>query len=183
MSAFVIEVNYFKNQKHTIYLGDCEWLHFKNKRYVRDYLVRYKRMLKTHVGVINNLNVQAYSLFRGNYSQLNFNTRIHLNGLFGDYMAEFEMIFRRYSPGNQNAFMLGRIEACYQNVLSCVIVLKEHAQKNKNYALRDQVNILIKMTEDELERFGIDKRDLNLHTAINSKLKIMKSSEKLIYNG
>ena len=160
MKTITIEVNYFNNQKHSIHIGNCEWLEFKNKRFVRDYKVRYKRMLIDNVGVINNLYIQSFMLYRSNYFQFSERTIRNLDEHFIDFLTDFNMIFKRYSVGNNNAFVLQKIDLCFDCITNSLDLLKNHAQLHKNYMLRSQVNTLIKMIGDLENKYNKDKSDL-----------------------
>ncbi len=87
------------------------------------------------------------------------------------------MIFKRYSPGNNNAFVLRRISVCYNNTNRVLLLLKGHGQRHKNYALVGQVCTYIKMLDDSKRIFEGDKRDLRLvNQPKESKLKIIHNS-------
>jgi hypothetical protein len=62
-----IEVNCFKYESHKIHLVNCEWLELRGKRYVRDYLVAYKRMLQENLGCINGFRMGLLNLYYSNY--------------------------------------------------------------------------------------------------------------------
>lgn len=177
MKTITIEVNYFKNQNHSIHIGNCEWLEFKNKRFVRDYIVRYKRMLIDNVGVINNLYTQSFMIYRSNYFQFSERTIRNLDEHFIDFMKDFNMIFKRYSKGNNNAFVLQKIDLCFDGITNSLGVLKNHAQLHKNYMLRSQVNTLIKMIGDLEHRYNKDKSDLFLQKK-TKKAKLIKLDHK-----
>ena len=177
MKTITIEVNYFNNQNHSIHIGNCEWLEFKNKRFVRDYIVRYKRMLIDNVGVINNLYIQSFMLYRSNYFQFSERTIRNLDEHFIDFLTDFNMIFKRYSEGNNNAFVLQKIDLCFDGITNSLGILKNHAQLHKNYMLRSQVNTLIKMIGDLEDKYYKDKSDLSLYKNIK-KQKLIKLVHK-----
>jgi hypothetical protein len=178
MQSLKIEVNFFKNQSHSIYIGNCEWLFFKNKRYVRDYLVRYKRMLIDNVRVINNLNIQIYTIYRHNYFQFSPRITRDLDNLFKEFIDDYNMIFKNYSTGNNNAFVLQRIQQCYNFNNNCLEILKRHSQRYKNYPLNEQVKTISKILTELQSKFNSDKRDLSLEgNQRNSKLIVLPNTD------
>jgi hypothetical protein len=178
MKELAIEVKYHKNQNHTIHIGNCEWLEFKSKRFVRDYIVRYKRMLKDNIGVVETLQTKVYQLYRENYFQLSNKTNRDIRRMFIDYLIEFDMIFKRYSKDNHNAFFLKKIDLCFSIIYSVLDLLKTHAQKHKNYLLNNQVGFLYKMIDTQEKCYEKEKRDLTLEESQKQGKLVFMEAEK-----
>jgi hypothetical protein len=129
------------------------------------------------VRVINSLYRLSFDLYRDNYFQLSDGLIRELDREFVSSLTDFNMIFKRYSSGNNNAFVLRRISVCYNNTSRVLLLLKGHGQRNKNYALIGQVTTYLKMLDDSNRNFELDKRDLRLvNESKESKLKIVHNS-------
>lgn len=180
MKSLTIEVSYFKNESHKIHIGNCEWLEFKSKRYLKDFIVAYKRMLIENVGCINNFRLQVLNTYYTNYFQFSPGTIRKLDKQVATLGENFNWIFATYSEGNNNAFVLRRIDLCFQNLLEALETLKTHGQKHKNYMLKDQVKFLTKSIEDRMENFENERRELNKdNLSRDSKLiKLVKVEEE-----
>ena len=57
-------------EKHTIYLGNGEWLTHKSKTFLKSYLRTYKKVLLDNVRILNSYNSQIYALYRTFYFDL-----------------------------------------------------------------------------------------------------------------
>ena len=57
-------------EKHTIYLGNGEWLKHKSKTFLKSYLRTYKKVLLDNVRILNSYNSQIYALYRTFYFDL-----------------------------------------------------------------------------------------------------------------
>jgi hypothetical protein len=163
VKTLTIEVNYFKNESHKIHLGNCEWLELKGKRYVRDYIVKYKRMLIDNAGCINNFRMQVSNLYYMNYFELSDRTARQAEKQMSNLNMNFSYIFETYSTGNNNSFVLRRFDNCFNDLLATLDILKDHAHRYKNYNLKNQVKFLTRSIEDRMEAFEKERRTLDIN--------------------
>ena len=179
VKRLTIEVDYFKNESHKIHIGNCEWLEFKSKRYVQDFIVAYKRMLIENVGCINNFRLQLLNTYYTNYFQFSTRTILKLDKKVATLGENFNWIFATYSEGNNNAFVLRSIDLFFQDLLEALDILKLHGQKHKNYMLKDQVKFLTRSIEDRMENFEKERRALDMNElSRDSKLIKLRKVEK-----
>jgi len=162
MKTLKIEVSFFKNQKQEIHLGNCEWLKLKSKTYTKQYLRKYKKVLLDNIRIINSYHLQAYTLYRTYYFDLDHRTTRRVEEAFNDFSESYSLIFKSYSSGNHNAFMFNRIDTTISMLSDAVLILKRHAQQHNNYSIKHSTNTLLKMIVDFNNKFEIQKRDLNL---------------------
>lgn len=148
-------------------------MEFKSKRYVKDFIVAYKRMLIENVGCINNFRLQLLNTYYPNYFQFSIRTVDKMDKRVASLGENFNWIFATYSEGNNNAFVLRRIDLCFHDLLEALEILKIHGQKHKNYTLKDQVKFLTKSIEDRMENFEKERRALDIDELI-TKGKLIK---------
>lgn len=172
-----VEITFFNKQKHTIHLGNQEWLSFKSKKYLRDYLVRYKRTLKTNVFILNNFHLQIYQIFRLHYFQFNRKFTNQFEELNSNFTYHFDKIFKKYSDGNHNAFMLGHISMCIKHQNDLIELIMDFAKKQKNYTILNLLKPLEKQLYDFEIQYEKDLHDLKMYPKSKSNnLKIIKTA-------
>lgn len=181
MKSIEIEVSFFKNEKHTVHLGNCEWLYFKSKRFLRDYLRTYKKVLLDNVRILNSYHLQAYIIYRTYYFDFDIRTTRRVEEALGDFTESYNLIFKTYSAGNHNAFIFNRLDITISMLSNAVSIIKRHAQLHKNYSIKHSTNTLLKMLSDLSEKIEIQKRDLNLSRTYSEQTISLVGNEKIEY--
>src|SRR5690606_29181918 len=131
-----------------------------------------------NVRILNMHNAQIYALYRTFYFDLSVIEVNHLTRHFRDFNESFNWMFDTLG-GCQNTILFSKINRCIVINLDILHILKQHAQLNKNYSLKNQSESLLKMMSDFEHQFEKNKKSLDLNRdytkdnlrTINTKLK------------
>ena len=159
-------------EKHTIYLGNGEWLKHKSKTFLKSYLRTYKKVLLDNVRILNSYNSQIYALYRTFYFDLSVLEVDKFNQCNSTFNSQFNWMFDNIG-GCQNSIIFSKISSCISISLDTLYILKEHSQLHKNYSLKNQSEAYIKMIENFREKYEIEKDSLDLNrNYANANLKV-----------
>jgi hypothetical protein len=165
-------------EKHTIYLGDGEWLKHQSKTFLKLYLRTYKKVLLDNVRILNSYNSQIYTLYRTFYFDLS-DIEIHeINGCITNFNSQFNWMFDN-TGGCQNSIIFSKINSCIEISLDTLNLLKNHGQHHKNYSLKNQAEAYIKMIENFKEKYESEKHSLGLNRNVKeNNLKVVRDQFK-----
>jgi hypothetical protein len=149
------------NEKPCIFLGFSEKLQHHSKTFLNTYLRTYKKVIKDNLRILNNYNAQIYSLFRNFYFDINTSDTRQISIQFKNFNDNFDWIFDNVG-GCQNSIMMLKISQCIGINITILQIMKTGAQINKNYALKNQSESLLKMMNDFETIFNNDKMSLDL---------------------
>ena len=163
MKQLKIKVDFASNNesKHTIHLGNCEWLEHKSKNFLKLYLRTYKKVLLDNVNILNNYNSQVYTLYRTFYFAFSGTETENISMYFQSFNKQYNWIFHS-SYDIENSTIFNKINQCVYALYDILHIMKVNAQKNKNYSLKKQVDSYLKMVTDFERKYESDKRSLNL---------------------
>jgi hypothetical protein len=167
-------------EKHTIYLGDGQWLKHRSKTFLKLYLRTYKKVLLDNIRILNSYNSQIYTLYRTFYFDLSDLDIHQVNECFTNFNNQFNWMFDNIG-GCQNSIIFSKINSCIEISLDTLRILKNHSHKNKNYSLKNQSEAYIKMIQNFQEKYETEKHSLNLKRNYASKdLKVIKEDFKKV---
>ncbi|MBP0902380.1 hypothetical protein ACFSKN_02030 [Mariniflexile gromovii] len=150
------------NEKHTIYLGDSNFIKHHSKTFLKKYLSTYKKVLLDNVRIINNYNAQIYCLYRNFYFDLSEIEVQNISSLFDNFNKQFNWMFDNLG-GCQNSIIFSKINHCIYTNIDILQILKSHSHTNKNYSLKNQSESLLKMISDFQETYERNKKSLDLN--------------------
>lgn len=150
------------HEKHTIYLGNSEFLKHKSKTFIKNYVRLYKKVLMDNVRIINSYNAQIYGLYRTFYFDLSTIEVAKVNHFFTSFNSDFNWMFDNIG-GEQNSIIFNKINACISRSFDILEVLKEHGAKHKNYSLKNQAESYLKILKNFEEKYNEEKRSLNVN--------------------
>ena len=163
------------HEKHTIYLGNGEWLKHKSKTFLKLYLRTYKKVLMDNIRILNSYNSQIYILYRTFYFDLSVIEVEKINQCLNTFNSQFNWMFDNIG-GDQNSIIFSKIDSCIGISLETLQILQNHAQLYKNYSLKNQSQSQIKMIVNFKEKYELEKRSLELNTNYSKEnLKVLKN--------
>ncbi|CAH8285887.1 hypothetical protein EV196_106134 [Mariniflexile fucanivorans] len=149
-------------EKHTIYLGQGEWLKHKSKTFLEAYLRTYKKVLLDNVKILNSYNSQIYTLYRAFFFDLSDIEVERVSNIFAEFNKQFNWMFDNIG-GCQNSIIFSKINTCIFISLDILYILQSHAQTHKNYSLKNQAEAYIKMLENFNEKYESEKNSLDVN--------------------
>lgn len=181
MKDLVLEINFSQNNKQTVHIGNCEWLHFKSKVFVKDWLKKYKRLINDNVKVLNVTTSNINNLYRTFYFEIDLLTSIKVVENLNEVNKRFDFIFKSFSKGNQNAMVFQNIETIICNLIDVCLFLKDYSNTYKNYSLKNQINAHIKLLSSIESDYHKDKQSLNLNDSYQRRqsLKIVEKKQQV----
>ena len=167
-------------EKHTIYLGNGEWLTHKSKTFLKSYLRTYKKVLLDNVRILNSYNSQIYALYRTFYFDLSNIEIDQFNQCNKTFNKQFNWMFDNRG-GCQNSIIFSKISSCISILLDALYILKNHSQLNKNYSLKNQSTAYIKMIEDFKDKYETEKHSLQLsRPSADKDIKVIRKDFKRV---
>ena len=149
----------------SIHLVNCEWLKFKNKTKAKKFVRKYKKVILDNVRILNSIQPQINQLYRQNILQLEEGIKRSVRQSLLAFDDRFEYIFKIFSPGNNNDFVLGNIEKSFDHLESAAFILFSFAKKYKNYSLKASTRPILKNLELLYKQYKKDRKSLKVDMA------------------
>ncbi|WBL20753.1 hypothetical protein [Zunongwangia sp. HRR-M8] len=163
--------------KYRIHLGQTQWLTFENKTEAQKFLRSYKKILRDNVSLLNISHPTVNQIFRYNYFQFP-ERKINLYyRLFRDFDERFNYIFKRFSPGNANAFIFQNIQTCFNILIEIVEDMHVFGQRSKNYGITNVTKPLIVQLHQQKQQLEHTKRSIFIKDSSNVRILNTTSNE------
>ena len=162
MKQLYLEITKYR-KKYRVHLGNGNWLTFNNKTEANNFLRKYKRVIRDNVSILNITQPTINQVFRNSYFQFSERDINYYHGLFHSYDDRFKYIFKRFSPGNSNAFIFQNINTCYHILIEIVESLHSFGQRGKNYGITNITKPLLLQLNQQLQSLEADKRSMYLN--------------------
>jgi len=160
MKNIIIELNFSPSKNYLIHLGGQEWLNFKSKHFVEEFIRKYKSVLIDNIRYLSSFQSEIYQLYRNYYFVFDDRTERQILASLHNFDDRFGFIFQEYSKGNQNAFSFNNISYCFATAVDTLSLMKDFAKVYKEYSLKNQVFAKLKILIELEKIFEIDKHSL-----------------------
>ena len=167
-----------QGNRHTVHLGNGEWLNFENRTRAETFVRKYKNVIQDNVGMLNLMQPQLNSMYRQNIMSLDSSTQRRISQDLMTFEKRFEFIFGTFSSGNQNAFIFQNIGTCLEALSNVARLLYDYAKRYKHYGLKISVLPIIKNLELIEKQMYQDKKNLFVDNGYRRNVRILSLTEK-----
>lgn len=175
MSNKLIFETVTRGRKHTIFIERDLRLSFRTKKEMNTFIVKYKSVLKDNIQMLFQLSAQSYNLYTLHYIQMDYKVSKKYKDAHLDFNEEMFRIHNTVNAGdNKTAIQFIKIRNCFNLLDDGLFILKDFAQRYKIYALRYQVDSILKLVNSLHTAYEIDLKQYDVYTGYKERVKNLK---------
>jgi len=175
------KIEIYKNAgKNYILFGISDRIEFPNKTLAKSYVYDLKKLIRDIMYLLSSIQSSTYLSYSSNYFHIDNSLNRKIQSSLNNFETQRDLIYSNYSSGN-DSFIFSSINGCFKALEYSLILLKEYAQKNKQFALKNEIYSLLRHLSIINKTYDSDKIKLNIDFSIrNKKIKVINliNSEK-----
>lgn len=142
---------------------------FTSKKKCDKFIVSFRLLLTDYSRLLRHMQGSIYTMYNLYYFELSIRIEQDVKNNLHDFDNRFEYIFKDYSVGNNNYFVLSNLNSCFNKLESTILTLKQFAQEYKHYSLINQTSAILLNLENNKNSFENTLKSYSPSSSIEQK--------------
>ena len=126
---------------------------FTSKKKCDRFISSFTVLLTDYSRLLLQMQGNVYSMYNLYYFELSTRIERDVKNNLHDFDNRFEYVFKDYSVGNNNYFVLSNLHSCFYKLEHTIQTLKQFGQQYKHYSLINQASALLLNLENNQKSF------------------------------